>query len=243
MKRILVAYTTLGYPSKERFLEFVSKAGKFGVDYLEIGIPPSFAKYDGPAIRRSYEHVKKLGIDTREALRVAAKNASAPIIALTYLDDYATVLNRFAEELSSIGIEYLLLPDLLIDYLDSYKEVLETLRACGVRPTLFVSSSMPDRLIEEVSKHSEPFLYLGIRPATGIPIPVDPVVVVRRVRKLVGNTLVVGFGLSIDDIANAVNAGADGIAVGTAIIEAIERGGIEEAFKLLTKLRGVLNEL
>ncbi len=243
MEKLLVVYITLGYPSIEKFTQFISQVGDCGASYIEVGIPPSFAKYDGPAIRRSYEYVKSLGINAENVLKIVAKNSSAPVIALTYLDDYVNNLDEFAEKMLSTGIEYVLLPDLLIDYVDMYRDIVNTLHKYGIKTTMFVSSSTPDKLIAEASKHSKPFLYFGLRPATGIPLPVDPVILVTRARKLVQNKLVVGFGLSIKDIEKVVKAGADGIAVGTAIIEAIEKSDVEKALELVKELRGVLDDL
>jgi tryptophan synthase alpha chain len=63
------------------------------------------------------------------------------------------------------------------------------------------------------------------------------------VRTLVENKLVVGFGLSnVEDMRKALRAGADGIAIGTAYIEEIEKNGVNSAISLAKYFRGVLNE-
>ena len=192
--KLLVAYLTVGYPTPKAFLELVKQIESIGVDIVELGIPPRFAKYDGPLVRKSYEHVKSLGIDYWTLLREARRAVEIPVVVLTYLEEFENTFANLIDKLKSIGVDSLLLPDLLIDYVSSYENYLEMARDVGI--TLFTSPSMPNKLIESVSPRSKLFLYYGIRPATGIPIPVDPVVLVKRVRALVRNRLVVGFGLS-----------------------------------------------
>lgn len=243
VERYLVAYMTLGFPNEGMFSKFLELVNDSGVNFIEIGIPPKFAKYDGPIIRKSYEHVKKmLGNDnylplikrTREIL-------SIPIIALTYMDDHINNLRQFMENIYSLGIDSLLLPDLLIDYIDIYEEVIEMAKSVGLGLTLFSSPSMPDKLIERASIYSRFFLYYGIRPSTGIPIPIDPDKLVKRVRTVIKNKLVVGFGLSINDIPRVIKAGADGIAIGSMLIDSIEKNGIEESIKIIKMIRGVID--
>ncbi|MEM4681792.1 MAG: tryptophan synthase subunit alpha [Ignisphaera sp.] len=243
MGKYLVVYNTLGFPSIDRFLLFLKEARNRGVDFFEIGIPPRFAKYDGPVIRRSYSHVKSFGIDVWEVLKTVRKNIDLPLIVLTYLDDYIENLGMFVENLHTIEIDYVLFPDLLIDYVDRYQDIVEEVKDRGLNVTLFVSPSMPDKLVAEVSLLTHPFLYYGLRPATGIPIPIDPVALVKRARRLVNNTLVVGFGLSINDIANVLRAGADGVAIGTVIVEALENSEVNQALKIIETVRGVLDGL
>lgn len=241
MKKYLVIYNTLAFPTVEKFTTFITIASNIGVDFFEIGIPPKFAKYDGPAIRRSYQHVKKLGVDVLKILKIIRKNVDVPLIVLTYLDDYLNNLGYLIDELHSIEINYVLFPDMLIDYVDRFREIIEEIEKHGLKIVLFVSPSMPDKLVAEVSSISKPFLYYGLRPTTGVPIPVDPVALIKRIRKIVNNVLVVGFGLSIHDINNVINAGADGVAIGTSIVEALEKNGIEKAIEIVKLVRGVLD--
>jgi len=240
--KLLVVYITLGFPSIERFKEFVAKAANIGVDYFEFGILPKYAKYDGPAIRRSYDYVRKLGIDTKEVLRSLKSilKDTGNVIALTYLEDYENNFEHLLKELVNAEISKLLLPDLLIDYVDLYKSYIEFAKKMGIDLTLFVSPSMPDKLIEEVSKESKPFLYYGIRPTTGVQIPVSPSILVKRIRSKVQSKLVIGFGLDENEISEVLNAGADGIAIGSAIINAIEIR-VDEALKVISRVRGILD--
>lgn len=243
LRKYLVTYLTLGYPNKDEFLRLVNIVNSLDIDFIEIGIPPRLAKYDGPVIRRSYEHVRRT-LPEQHYLSLIKKTRGAlsvPIIVLAYMDEYLGRLREFIEDLYYAGVDSILFPDLLIDYVDMYGEVEEITRSTKLGLTLFSSPSMPDKLIEKVAPNSRFFLYLGIRPATGIPIPVDPVRLVKRVRGIVRNKLVVGFGLSINDIPEVIKAGADGVAVGSMLIDAIDRGGVEEFIKLVRAIRGAID--
>lgn len=243
MRKLLVIYNTIGFPSVDKFRVFVREACTRGVDFFEIGLPPRIAKYDGPAIRRSYAHIRNTGIDVWKVLEETRLDSSVPVIALAYLEEWIERLDYFLEKLSRSGIEYALFPDLLIDYVDLFEDVVEKVEDYGLESVLFVSPSMPDSLIARVSRMSKPFIYYGIRPATGIPLPVEPSVLIKRVRPLINNTLIAGFGLSLRDIPRVVEAGADGVAIGTAIVESLEKDGVESALKLVEAARGVLDGL
>lgn len=239
--RMLVVYNTIGFPTLSEYTEFTKRLDDAGVDYLEVGLPPVFAKYDGPAIRRSYARVRSQNIDVFEALRLTRRLTSIPIAVLTYLDDWVNSLDRLLETLSALEVDSVLFPDLLIDYLDQSEVIIEKIREAGLKSILFVAPSMPDKLISYASEKSNPFLYFGLRPATGIALPVDYASLVKRARSLVSNKLIVGFGLSLRDVADVVRAGADGVAIGSAIVEALESGGFTEAIRVVRELRGVLD--
>jgi len=241
--KYLVVYLTASFPNDRIFMDIVSKLKDKGVNYLEIGIPPRYAKYDGPAIRRSYKYVKSLGIDVWRVLKDTVKIVDIPIILLTYLEEYVDSYRQFLENIYSIGIDSILFPDLLIDFVDRYIEYIDIAKSIGMKIVLFVTPSMPDKFIENISPLSNHFLYYGIRPTTGIPIPITSSALVKRIRGFVRNRLVVGFGLSIDEIIDVVRAGADGIAIGSAIIEKLESNDIDGALKLIEGIRGVLNSV
>ncbi|BDC19875.1 tryptophan synthase subunit alpha [Acidianus sp. HS-5] len=243
MSRILVSYATLGYPKEREYLEFIDGCIREGSDILEIGVPPKYAKYDGPVIRRSYKQVSTWLKDIWPLLKETRNRVKIPIIILTYLEDWLPILDDFLSNLSKIGIDGILFPDLLIDYVDEYEKYVKIIRDHGLKAVIFTAPSVPDPMIQKVSKISDIFLYYGVRPTTGVPIPVSVDSLITRIRILVNNKLVVGFGLSdVEDMRKALRAGADGIAIGTAYIEAIEKGGVQDAINLVKYFRGVLNE-
>jgi tryptophan synthase alpha chain len=179
-------------------------------DYIEIGIPSSFAKYDGPIIRRSYEIALKNAVVEQIIREIKTLNQANKIV-LTYLNEWISKIDN-ENPLSSFN--FILFPDLIIDYYDQFDELRNKMNL-----TLFVSPSVPDYIIKKVSQYSRPFLYLGIRPTTGVVLPVNIETLISRVKRLINNKLIVGFGLKDrEEILLALKAGADGIAIGTSLI-------------------------
>ncbi len=236
----LVCYMTLGYPNADTFEEFIEKSQKFGCDILEVGIPTNNAKYDGPVIKSSYKKVIKINLE--EELEKLSFLIKKPTLALTYLEDHINNLEEFLKMLKKNNFSGILMPDLIIDYIDDYKKFHEFVKRNELNDVMFVSPTVPDKILQEVSNYSDIFLYYGIRPTTGIPIPISPDVLVKRVRPLVNNKLIVGFGLSNEDIKSVIKAGADGIAIGTAFIKKIDSEGLESSLNLVKELRGILDE-
>lgn len=243
MKRMLVTYMTLGYPNLEIFYQFVEKSVELGTDVLEIGLPPKYAKYDGPVIRKSYKVVSSWLKDYINPLKELRKSVNVPIVILTYLEDFLPNLDSFLTTLHEIGIDGVLFPDLLIDFIDDYETYVSKIKEKGLKAVLFTGPSLPDSLIMKVSKISDLFLYYGVRPTTGVLIPVSVDSLIVRVRNLVQNKLVVGFGLhDFNDMRKALSAGADGVAIGTIFIEEIEKNGLQSALQLVKTIRGILDE-
>ncbi len=229
---LVVAYLTVGYPTPELFLRAASELRGY-YDVLELGIPPRFAKYDGPVIRRSYESASALG---RSALMELASMIDAEKYALTYLDGLEGGLDGYLEEVRRAGFRGVLFPDLVVDFHRDISRVASAVRSRGLSNAMFVSPSTPDSVAREASREADGFLYLGVRPSTGVPVPVSVPALVRRFRALHAGTLIVGFGLRWDEMAEAIRAGADGVAVGTALLEALG-GGVEAAAEVLRGVR------
>jgi tryptophan synthase alpha chain len=244
MGKLLVAYTTLGFPNKDLFLESL-KILDSEIDYLELGLPPNYAKYDGPIIRKSYYHVKKLYKDEEfiNLIYEARNLVKKPIILLTYLEEWKDKFNNLINLIKNNNIDGILLPDLIIDFIDEYEKYLSILKRNGINVVLFVTPTVPDNIIKQVSKLSDYFTYYGIRPTTGISLPIDIKILLSRVRRLVDGKLIVGFGLSGEkEIVEALKGGADGIAIGSSIVEILEKYDLDKLRLFIKKMRYILNE-
>ncbi len=225
----LVAYLTLGHPDPDTFLKALEYL-KDKAELVEIGIPPSFAKYDGPTIRKSYEKVKKMGItidNFEELMEKACKVFPRErLIAMTYYEDVKDKFEEFVERVCAGG---LLFADAVIDYVDEVEKITAKAKEKGKDVVYFVSPTTPDHIIKKVGELSNPVVYLGVRPATGIPLPVGIPNLLNRVKALVQKPIVVGFGLKLEEVPEALRSGASGIVVGSAFVKALDEGF--EAFK------------
>lgn len=136
-------YNTLGFPNPSDFTAFIDGVRKAGADVLEVGLPPRYAKYDGPVIRRSHEIVAKFG-DLSGNLGEVARRAEIPVVILTYLEDHIDHLDQFLDSLKKLNVEGVLFPDLLIDFTQQIDLVVSKVRAHGLKNVLFTSPSVPD---------------------------------------------------------------------------------------------------
>ena len=237
----LVAYLTLGFPDKDTFLRALNFL-KDKAELVEVGIPPSFAKYDGPIIRTSYDEVMERGISIdnfdellKEACEVIPQEK---LIAMTYFED---VRDRYEEFLNRSCAGGLLFADAVIDYVNELDKITKKAKDHSKDTVYFVSPTVPDHIIKQVSELSDPVLYLGVRPATGIPLPVGIPNLLRRVLSLTSKPVVVGFGLKREEVPQALENGASGIVVGSALVKALGRSFdefkkvVEEYLSLLGK--------
>ncbi|UXD21320.1 tryptophan synthase subunit alpha [Ignicoccus pacificus DSM 13166] len=237
----LVAYLTLGYPDEEKFLKALEFL-KDKAELIEVGIPPDFAKYDGPTIRRSYEVVRKRGISLEnfeELLRKACEVVPPErLIAMTYYDEVKDDYEKFLEKVCAGGV---LFADAIIDFVDEVENITKKAKEKGKDTVYFVSPTVPDHIIKRVAELSDPVLYLGVRPATGIPLPVGIPNLLERIRSLTDKPVVVGFGLKIEEVPQAIEHGASGIVVGSAFVKALGESfeafekKVEEYLKVLGK--------
>jgi tryptophan synthase alpha chain len=231
----LIVYLTAGHPNKEEFLKFADEISGT-VDAIEIGIKPRIAKYDGPVIRRSYLAATRC---TRKDLIAMVSGLSSYLVALTYLDD---LIDDELRLMKSSGYSAVLIPDLIIDYPERLADTAQLVNRNGLKNALFVTPFTPDSYIDAASRLADAFLYLGIRPSTGVPTPVDVGKIVKRIRERHRGKLVVGFGLSESEIKVALSSGADGIAVGSSIVSALEKDR-EKALELVKRLREVVDSV
>lgn len=228
-RRTLTIYLTAGDPLA--FSDPVIDAlVSSDIDLFELGIPNEHPKYDGPTIRESYKRALENGVTVEKVFEII-KNFPSNKVLFTYFDLALKMgLEEFANLASGCSVGSMLFPDMLIDYpgrLDSY------VRVCGLyglEPAFFVTSSFPHRLISKVAKLEPAFIYLGLMASTGILLPVTLSRTIRIVKELIGDVpLFVGFAISRpEQIANCVNAGADGVVIGSAVLRLLKEAEIDE---------------
>ncbi|WP_069806975.1 tryptophan synthase subunit alpha [Vulcanisaeta thermophila] len=231
----LGTYITATYPDKESFPRVVECLVKHS-DFLEVGIPTVNPKYDGPAIRRTHFQSSMKGL---EAVMVGGYG-EVPTILMGYVEDYVDKLPMVAQVAQEVNAVSVLFPDLIFEYLDLVDEYVKVMRSYGLMPSFFISSNTPHRIITRLVKYDPLFIYLGLYAATGIRLPLYIERNVREVRRLIGDVfLVAGFAINNPDMVRVViNAGADAVVVGTALLDKIHDQ--ERCGEFLKWLRGGL---
>jgi tryptophan synthase alpha chain len=239
-RKILVAYLCVGDPSIDESLELARACIAAGADAIELGVPFSDPTADGPAIQRASQRAIAAGGGLEATLRVAKAIRSAdPKVGLILFGYYNPIFvygeDRSVRAAAEAGVDAFLVVDLPPEEGTSLRECAAAM-GLGVVPLLApTSSDARIALVKSVaSRGSVPFVYyVSMTGVTGHG-GVDADGAGRRaaaVRASVGLPVIVGFG--IDSRAKAQAAAgapgrADGVAVGSALVRAIEDGATPE---------------
>ncbi len=234
----LIPYLTAGFPTPASSLEALRVVAAAGADFIEVGVPFSDPLADGPTIQRSTQSALEQGMTVAGVLEQIQRAAlPVPVIVMTYLNPVlAFGLERFLREAAAAGVAGLL----LTDFPAGADPVLEATVAASPLALirLIAPTTTTDRLAQAVTGASG-FLYLISRlGVTGVrdSVPPDLGEHVTRVRAASPLPLAVGFGISTPAQARAAAALADGVVVGSAVVDALGSGGPDAAGRLVREL-------
>lgn len=219
----LVAYLTFGDPDGDTSLAIVEAACRAGADVVELGVPFSDPSADGPTIQRAMERALGAGASLDKALdgvaALRARGIATPIVLFGYYNPMFTMgPDRFAERAARAGVDAVLTVDLPMDELDELASPLAK-RGVDVIP-LVAPTSTPDR-IARLRAFAAPFVYyISLTGVTGAQArtTVDPARI-DQLRADVEAPVVVGFGIRTPADARPIAAIADGVVVGSALVE------------------------
>lgn len=211
-----------------------------GADFVEVGIPFSDPLADGPVIQRASQAALAQGMTVAGTLELIREVRPAiPVIAFSYLNPLmAYGLERFARDAAAAGVSGVLVTDLPAG---EDPRVEAALRSAGLDLIRLVAPTSGARL-EPVVRGAEGFIYLiarlgvtGARTAVGQELEAS----IARVRAATALPIAVGFGIAGGEQARLLGRLADGVVVGSALVERLERG-IEEGRALMVELRAAL---
>lgn len=229
----LMPYFTLGYPDPDTSLEIVAAVAGAGADLIELGIPFSDPLADGPTIQRSTQVALEHGVNIARCLemvgRLRERGVAQPLLLMGYVNPIlAFGVEQFVVEAATAEADGFIVPDL------PPEEASEMETACQTQERALVYLLAPTSARERVAQvaaQTTGFLYLvSIAGVTGArdALPPELETFVRCVRELAHTPVAVGFGISTPEQARAVGQMADGVIVGSALINAVE-GAAEPA--------------
>ena len=229
----LVAYVTCGDPNLASTRDIILAAVDAGAAVIELGVPFSDPLADGPVIQRASERALRQGTTLPQVLDLAKdlrKQTSAGMIVFTYLNPVLRLgLERFAATLADAGIDGALITDLPVEEAQPY---LQIMRAKNLATIFLAAPTSSEARLKRIAQASTGFVYAVSR--TGVTgarkqLTDDAQKLVRRLRKHTKLPIAVGFGISTPEQFAAVGKFADAAAVGSAIVETIERNPGKEA--------------
>lgn len=245
-RRAFIPYIAAGDPSLEVTERLVVGFAHAGVDVVELGVPFSDPIADGPSIERATNRALSNGVSLPKILDTVSRLRSqtdVPIVLMGYYNPfYHYGLERFCDDARSAGVDGLIVPDLPPEDAD---ELLPPARKNALATIFLVApTSTPDR-IRVISEATTGFVYVvSLTGVTGArrAVSVDLAPTLERVRSLTDQPVCVGFGVSTPEHAREVARLADGVIVGSAIVDTMARNLADEG-QLILETVGFVGEL
>ena len=224
----LVAYLTFGDPDPATSLRVIEAACRAGADVIELGVPFSDPSADGPSIQRAMERALDAGGGLLGALdavgELRARGIATPIVLFGYYNPvFVMGPAAFAARAASAGVDAVLTVDLPIDEL---AELAEPLAAKNISVVPLIAPTSTPQRIARLAQFRAPFVYyISLTGVTGVKAaaPVDPARL-AMIREAAAAPVAVGFGIRKPADAARFAAIADGVVVGTAIVDQVAAG-------------------
>jgi len=221
----LMPYYTLGYPDRETSLNIVASIAADS-DLLELGIPFSDPLADGPTIQHSTQVSLENGTTVAACLdmvrELRQRGVQTPICLMGYYNPMlAYGLERFVQDAKSAGAQGFIVPDLPPE---EAAELADLAAGAGLAYIYFLAPTSSMERIDQVSQQAQGFIYLvSVTGVTGAhrSFHAGLAEFVERVRAHAAVPLAIGFGIATPDHAASVAQLADGVIVGSALINAV----------------------
>ena len=238
----LIPYLTAGYPDLHASEEALRAADEIA-DVLEVGVPFSDPLADGPTIQRSTFRALEQGMTLAGTLELVRRcGLRRPVVVFSYLNPILRYgLDRFLGDAEDAGVAGLLLTDLPAGGDPPAERAVQASALDLIR--LIAPTTRPERLGKAVSG-AQGFVYLVARlGVTGASRDLAAGLSdsVQRVRRATSLPVAVGFGISSAEQAAAVGRLADGVVVGSALVDVLGRDGVAGARRFLQELRAGLD--
>jgi tryptophan synthase alpha chain len=248
-EKALIPFITAGDPDLETSERLLHAMVQAGADAIEIGVPFSDPMAEGPTIQRSSERALRTGTSLRRVLELVRKTRpqiDVPLILMGYANNFfAMGETNFADAARTVGVDGLIVVDLPPEEGDVFYPAV---RECGIDPILMATPTTTPARAQMLVKETRGFLYyVSLTGVTGARDEVAEGVEesVRAIQRIADVPICVGFGVSIPDHARRVGAFADGVVVGSALVDRIDRAAtpdeaVEAAAEFIADLKAPL---
>ncbi|MDW6024532.1 tryptophan synthase subunit alpha [Mesorhizobium sp. BAC0120] len=222
----LVTYFMGGDPNYQTSLSIMKALPKAGADVIELGMPFSDPMADGPAIQAAGLRALKGGQTLRKTLAMAADfrrgDNDTPIVMMGYYNPiYIYGVDRFLADAIDAGIDGLIIVDLPPE-MD--QELCVPALKAGINFIRLATPTTDDKRLPKVLQNTSGFVYyVSMTGITGGALPDTSKIsgAVRRIKSHTSLPVCVGFGVKTAEQAKVIGTAADGVVVGTAIVNAV----------------------
>ena len=224
-KKALVGYLTAGDPNPETSFEILRAACGAGIDILELGVPFSDPTADGPVIQVASQRALRSGMTLSKTIDLAArlrKEVDTPIMLFGYYNPlFKYGLERLAKAASAAGVDGLLVVDLPPEEAAPLKAALQ---GTDIQIILLVApTTRPDR-VQKIANETGGFLYLITKAGTTGEGGLDYSAIAKHaaeVKAVSPLPVCLGFGIRNGDDAHKLAPMADGVIVGSTLVNVI----------------------
>ncbi len=226
----LIGYVTAGDPEPKFSTWIAESLVKGGVDIIELGVPFSDPIADGPTIQAASLRALHAGTTPKMVFVIAGeikRKLGVPVVLLTYFNPvFRMGLENFFMLSKSFGVDGVVVPDLPVEEAEAYRAAANN---CGIDTIFLAAPSTSNQRLGKIVEFTSGFLYVvshfGV---TGVRETVEDstVQLVKRVSAFTNGRvpLAVGFGVSKPEHAKLIiEAGADGVIVGSAFVNIVQR--------------------
>jgi tryptophan synthase alpha chain len=243
----LVTFLMAGDPDAQTSLAIVKALPAAGADLIELGMPFTDPMADGPAIQAAGLRALRGGQDMNKTLALVrafrAGDEATPIVLMGYYNPiYVYGVDRFLADAGSAGVDGLIVVDLPPE--EDQELCLPALRA-GLNFIRLATPTTDDKRLPAVLANTSGFVYyVSITGITGAAVP-DPARVAQAVARIKRHTrlpVAGGFGVRTAEHARAIAAGADGVVVGSALVEAV-RASLDPAGRATPRTASAVTDL
>ena len=224
----LVTFTMAGDPDYDTSLEIAKALPKAGADVIELGMPFTDPMADGPAIQAAGLRALKAGQRMTKTLALVREfrkgDDETPIVLMGYYNPiYIYGNDRFLTDAKAAGVDGFIVVDLPPEEDDEL--CLPTLKA-GLNFIRLATPTTDDKRLPTVLKNTSGFVYyVSVTGVTGTAAPDAGKVAtaVTRIKRHTKLPVAVGFGVRSAEQARAIAEGADGVVVGSALVDALRQ--------------------
>jgi tryptophan synthase alpha chain len=228
----LVAYLTAGFPSRARFRDHV-RALAAAADVVEVGVPFTDPMADGVTIQRASLGALSQGVSLAWILEelTALRGVAAPLLLMSYLNPLLSFgIARLAETAALAGVSGFIVPDLPLDESSELRSELDHFQLALVQMVTPVTGA--ERLAQ-LCAGSQGFVYAVTMTGTtgrNVAVPTAVLDYLDRVRAASPLPVCAGFGIRSREQVERLRGHVDGVVVGSALVEVLERGEDPGAF-------------
>jgi tryptophan synthase alpha chain len=242
-----ITFLMAGDPDIETSLAIIKALPKAGADVIEIGMPFTDPMADGPAIQASGLRALKAGMTLKKTLALVrdfrAGDGATPIVLMGYYNPiYIYGVDKFLADAKSAGVDGLIIVDLPPE--EDHELCLPAMKA-GLNFIRLATPTTDDKRLPAVLANTSGFVYyVSITGITGS-ASADTAVVGQAVARIKRHTqlpVCVGFGIRTPQAARAIAENADGVVVGTALVDAM-RGSLDAEGRATAKTVGAVADL